>query len=344
IPSRANGRGLREVGVSPTLAPGLADAPTAGLGAAAIGRALADGELSTLLLLARDPFTELSDRPTWERALDRADAVVAFADFVTPQLAEHATVVFPGESNAEKEGTLTHPDGRLQRVRQAVPHADEARPVWAVLAQLCERAGAPLTPPTNGAGPAAGGSVVATNGAAPALSLPSVTAAVAAAVPFYAGITLDEIGGRGIRWQDRDAASAAPAAELRTGPLAAPPELPAGLRLGAVPALFASPAVQHSPSLRFLAPRQRVELSPADAERLGIAAGDDVEVTSGDRSVRATAALRDTVRPGSVFLLQGLGESGAEALTNGVPRTVEVRSAPPLIHQVGAATDEADPA
>jgi NADH-quinone oxidoreductase subunit G len=348
IPSRANGRGLREVGVSPRLAAGLADSPAPGLSTAEIGPALAAGELSTLLLVAADPLTELSDRPTWERALDSAEAVVAFSDFVTPSLAEHATVVFPGESNAEKEGTLTHPDGRLQRVRQAVPHAGEVRPVWAVLAELCYQTGAPLpagASAANGSAPAAGGagssSTAAADGAAakgadrPILSLPDVTAAIAVDVPFYAGITLDEIGGRGVRWQDRDAAAAAPEAELPSGPLETPPDLPAGLHLGAAPALFASPAVEHSPSLRFLAPRQRAELSPDDAQRLGIAPGADVEVSSGDRVVRATAAIRAAIRPGSVFLTQGLGAEGAEALTNGAPSTVEVRSAPPLIHQVG---------
>ncbi|HYI80624.1 MAG TPA: NADH-quinone oxidoreductase subunit NuoG [Thermoleophilaceae bacterium] len=322
IGSRANGRGLREVGVAPKLAAGLADSSAPGLSAAEIGPALAAGELSTLLLVAADPQTELSDRPTWERAYDRAEAVVAFSDFITPGLAEHATVVFPSESNAEKEGTLTHPDGRLQRVRQAVPHAGAVRPVWAVLAELCARAGKPLSAPSS-------------NGSGPSLSLPDVTAAVTDAVPFYAGITLDEIGGRGVRWQDRDAASAAPEAELPSGPLESPPDLPTGLQLGAAPALFASPAVEHSPSLRFLAPRQRAELSPDDAQRLGIAPGEDVEVSSGDRVVRATAAIRAAIRPGSVFLTQGLGAEGAEALTNGAPRTVEVRSAPPLIHQVG---------
>jgi NADH-quinone oxidoreductase subunit G len=326
------------------------------LSAAEIGPALADGELSTLLLVAADPQTELSDRPTWARAYDRADAIVAFADFVTPGLAEHATVVFPGESNAEKEGTLTHPDGRLQRVRQAVPHAGEVRPVWTVLAELCHQAGAPLPAgrdAADGTGPApaagtgsaaaAAHAAAANGGGRPSLSLPDVTAAVAADVPFYAGITLDEIGGRGVRWQDRDAASAAPEAELPSGPLESPPDLPAGLHLGAAPALFASPAVEHSPSLRFLVPRQRAELSPADAQRLGIAPGEDVEVSSGDRVVRAAAAIREAIRPGSVFLTQGLGADGAEALTNGVPRTVEVRSAPPLIHQVvgGPAEDEA---
>jgi NADH-quinone oxidoreductase subunit G len=305
IPSGANGRGLREVGVAPLLGPGLADAPASGKATGEIAQALADGELSTLLLLHGDPLRELSDRPAWERALDAADAVVAFAEFVSPELAEHATVIFPGESNAEKEGTLTHPDGRLQRVRQAIPHIGQVRAEWRVLAELCERTGAGLDAPAT----------------------PLVTAALADAVPFYAGITLEEIGGRGVRWQDRDAASAAPQAERPSEPLAAPPELPDGLRLGAVPALFASPTVEHSPSLRFLAPRQRAELSPADAERLGIGPGDEVEVSAGDRKVRAIAALRAGVRPGSVFLLLGTGDDGANALTNGLPKTVEVRRA-----------------
>ena len=53
--------------------------------------------------------------------------MIAFTDFLTPALEENATVVFPAESNAEKEGTLTHPDGRLQRVRQAIGHPGEIR-------------------------------------------------------------------------------------------------------------------------------------------------------------------------------------------------------------------------
>jgi NADH-quinone oxidoreductase subunit G len=303
IPTAANARGLREVGVSPLLAPGLADAPATGHSASAIGAALAGGDLSTLLLVNADPARELSDRPTWARALDRAENVIAFSEFVTPELAEHATIVFPAECNAEKEGTLTHPDGRLQRVRQAIGRMGEVRAGWQVLAELCERTGA----------------------AVDALAAPAVTALVTEAVPFYAGLTLDEIGGRGVRWQDRDAASALPGAELPDAQLEAPPDLPGGLRLGATPSLFASPAVDHSPSLRFLTPRQRVELAPADAERLGIAAGDEVEVSSGDRAVRATAALRAAQRPGSVFMLQGTGDDGANALTNGAPRIVEVR-------------------
>ena len=48
----------------------------------------------------------------------------------------HADVVFPAESHAEKEGTVTHPDGRLQRLRPNVPHPGEVRPGWQVLVEL----------------------------------------------------------------------------------------------------------------------------------------------------------------------------------------------------------------
>ena len=48
-------------------------------------------------------------------------------------------------------------------------------------------------------------------------------------------------------------------------------------------------------------------------------------MSAGERTVRAKVALRQAQRPGSVFMLQGTGEDGANALTNGVPRIVEVR-------------------
>ena len=79
--------------------------------------------------------------------------------------------------------------------------------------------------------------------------------------------------------------------------------------------------------LRFLAPMQRAELSAADARERGIAPGDEVEVAINGTSVKATAALREAMAPGSVFLIEGTSQDNANALTNGEPRTVEVRKA-----------------
>jgi len=278
IPSGTNGRGLREVGCLPNLGPGLADPPATGKAAKEIAAALGD-ELSALMLLHADP----------PRTYSGGAFVVAFADHLTPGL-EEADVVFPAASYAEKEGTMTHPDGRVQRLRQAIGHPGEVRQPALVLAELCTRLGAEVD----------------------AVTTPMVTEQIAEAVPFYAGLTLDEIGGRGVRWQERDAASALTAPDIPDEPLEPPPDLPQGMKLGTVRTLWAGRETRHAPVLKFLEPRQQAELSAEDARRLGIKPGDEVEVAMNGTSVRAVARLRQAVEPGTVFLLEGSGlDAGA---------------------------------
>ena len=306
IPAGTNGRGLREVGCLPNLKPGLGDADTSGLTAAEVPQAIADGDVSALVLFQADPLRTHPDRGAWESALDRANFVLGVSDFVTESLLEHANVVFPAESYAEKDGTVTHPDGRLQRVRQAIGRPGDVRSIPQVLLDL----------------------VSGLLGSEIHLSGPSLFGQIASAVPFYGGLTYEEIGGRGIRWQDRDAAGKLAQSPLPGTELETPPALPSsGLRLGTAPSLWAGRETDHAPVLRFLAPMQRAELAAADARELGIAPGDQVEVAINGTSVKATAALREAMAPGSVFLIEGTSQDNANALTNGEPRTVEVRKA-----------------
>jgi NADH-quinone oxidoreductase subunit G len=285
IPAGANGRGLREVGCLPNLGPGLIDVESPGRGVAEVRDALGD-ELAALVLMHVDPQRELAG--AWEQALERTGSVIAFTDFTGEWLEQHADVVFPSASYAEKEGTVTHPDGRVQRVRQSIGHPNQVRPDWQVLAELCARLDAPLD----------------------ARTAPMVTALVADAVPFYADLTLEEIGGKGVRWQDRGAVSALAVERPSENELERPPEQPAGMRLGSARSLWSGRETEHAPSLRFLAPEPRAELSPHDAGRLGVSSGDDLELAvNGDR-VRATAAVRSAVPPGSVFLAPGALEPG----------------------------------
>jgi len=207
IPAGTNGRGLREAGVLPNANPGLCEpAAAGGLDARGIARGLTEGELTALLLLQSDPLTgsrpsealdgepperDPADAELWQRALERASTVVAHATFLTDSLREHANVVFPAQAYAEKEGTIVHPDGRIQRLRAAVARVgglDCTRAQWQVIAELTARIG---------------------------LDLEVLTGAMASqqlfdAVPFYAGLTLEEIGGKGVRWQERDPAGAYP--------------------------------------------------------------------------------------------------------------------------------------
>ncbi|MBV8955919.1 MAG: NADH-quinone oxidoreductase subunit NuoG, partial [Solirubrobacterales bacterium] len=122
IPAGANGRGLREVGVLPSAGPGLRALERHGRSASEIGAAAAAGEVTALYLFGTDPVRELPDRELWEQALHRAALVVAHASVLTEGLREHANVIFPAESHAEKEGTVVHPDGRIQRLRVAIAH------------------------------------------------------------------------------------------------------------------------------------------------------------------------------------------------------------------------------
>ena len=276
IPSGANGRGLREAGVVPDAGPGLTPLDRPGRGATAIARAAADGELTALYLLQTDPVRDQPDRALWEHALHRAALVVAHASVLTEGLREHATVIFPAESHAEKEGTVVHPDGRLQRLRIAIAHPGEVRPGWAVLAELARRAGTDFGVERS----------------------EDVFEQLVAAVPFYEGLTLDELGGHGVRWPEREQAAAISAGPEVAGPAPATP-VPAAagasasasqngaLRLGTYRPIWAAPECEISPALQYLIPAQQVELSPDDARRLGIADGDEVEVAqNGTRLAR----------------------------------------------------------
>ena len=82
---------------------------------------------------------------------------------------------------------------------------------------------------------------------------------------------------------------------------------------------------ERSPALRFLMPRQTLELSLADAERFGVAQGDQVNVRSNGHSVSAEGRDPRADPPGSGFLIEGLAEQGPNALAGA--ETVEIEKA-----------------
>jgi NADH-quinone oxidoreductase subunit G len=175
-----------------------------------------------------------------------------------------------------------------------VPRPGLVRPMWQVLAEL-----------------------IATIGDETGIeSAPDALAAIANEVPFLAGLTPDEIGGTGVRWQEREAArNFAAAATTRHSPLTTRhSDSNGGLRLGTYRDLWASEVTERNPALHFLVPQQKVELAPADAERLGVADGDEVNVRSNGSSVRARVHLRERMRPGAAFLIAGTTEQNANRL------------------------------
>ncbi|MDX6606475.1 MAG: NADH-quinone oxidoreductase subunit [Solirubrobacterales bacterium] len=322
VPEESNARGLREVGCLPGAKPGLEPAP-AGKGSAAIKDALANHELGAMLLVNADPVRTHPDTVGWRQAL-AGSFVVSISSF-DDDSTKLANLVIPAETYAEKEGTVTHPDGRLQRVRRNVPLPEGMIPGWRFLAAVAAELGIEIA----------------------AESPADIFDALSTDVPFYDTLTYEEIGGTGFRWGDRDpgqswtptsAAGAGAAAGTPTEPRdesrtafpvigdRSPADAPAGgaLVLGTYRDLWATDVTKRNPALRFLMPKQKLELATKDAESLELANGDAVTVSVNGSSVEATVAIRGRMRQGAAFLIEGTDEANGNVLTNGVPQRIQV--------------------
>jgi NADH-quinone oxidoreductase subunit G len=320
VPSGTNARGIREAGALPDAGPGYSEIEP-GRGASEIADALIAGDDTALYLFQVDPLRDLSDSARWAHALERAGIVVAHAAVLTEGIAAHADVVFPAESSAEKEGTIVHPDGRVQRLRTAIRHPGEVRSGWQVLADLSRSVGTDLGVLTSG----------------------MAFRQLVEAVPFYAGLTLEEIGGRGVRWPETEAAEAMPAGAVSdavpapsvishpsVAGLSSPEssELATGgsigrLRVGLYRSIWAAPEVEISPALRFTVAEQLVELSPEDAVRLGIEHGAAVQVAQNGTRLNGRAAIRTGVPAGTAFVAAGIAQDSANALTETLVEVVK---------------------
>jgi NADH-quinone oxidoreductase subunit G len=378
IPDTTNARGLREAGCLPDAGPGLSET-TAGMSTEEIRSALVSGELSGLVLFGVDPLRDFPDTPAWEEALTAADFVVSFSMHENATTAR-ADVVFPLETHAEKDGTVTHPDGRIQRVRPSAGRPGYVQSNIVVLAELAKALG--LDTGVD--------------------SQPTAFAALAEAVSFYEGISDEQIGGRGLRWQDREGAASSDDGSERSGPEGAtespeqgptetgatsqpgyvhsthsvaraqsedgaseseetvasgspdtqrdapismvqPDQTPRGvasgdpdatvppsqgedgsLLLGTYRDLWAGPITELNPPLKFLTPQQRVEISTADAESLGLRSGDRVRVSQNGSGVEAEVHVKERVGKGVVFMAEGILEGNANALLNGGPAQVKI--------------------
>ena len=184
VPLDPNGRGIRESGAYENSGPGLTAVDASGRDAAEIRDALVSGELEAVILWDVDPVRDFAEPEAWQEALTNANFTLAASMFDGPGTGA-ADVHLPLESHAEKEGTVTHPDGRLQRVRPSVPHPGAIRPLWQALTDLSAKLGDETEAGT----------------------AQEVFELLATNSPLYKGITYDTIGGTGQRWQEANPSS-----------------------------------------------------------------------------------------------------------------------------------------
>ena len=283
-PAATNGRGMREAGFAAGHGPGYADARrAAGRDAAGSprGSPTATSPRSTCCTptrCARTPTARVG-----ARARRRADVIAARVRADGRRCASTPTSSSPPRPTRRRRARSSHPDGRVQRLRPAIGRPGAPTP------GRCAPAGrsSPTSPRAPGTDPASRRA----DGLAPQLF---------EAVPFYAGLTLDEIGGRGVRWPARAAAARARAAPWEPAALdvrAPPARAGATARCGSAPAARCGPPRRSTsrPRCSSCARSQVVELSPRRRRPLGIREGDQVEVGANGTRVRGAVRLRAAV-------------------------------------------------
>jgi NADH-quinone oxidoreductase subunit G len=172
-----NEQGARDLGILPHMLPGYRPAASAGRNTAEQLQDAANGRMAALWVSGVDLVNAYWDREAARRALEEAPFVVV-SDIRMTDTARMANVVLPVTSVAERHGTFTNVEGRVQQFWKAYDPPDGVRQEWRIACQLAARLGAPIHYATSRA----------------------ILADIAANVPIYAGCGPDKLGDEGVRW------------------------------------------------------------------------------------------------------------------------------------------------
>ena len=153
VASKGNTQGLLDAGVAPELLPGMQDyaagrekfatawhvaLPEGGADATNILVGIEQGSIRALFLVGVNPLVGFPESGRWRKALEKLESLVV-QDILASDLTAMATVVLPGAASAEKRGSVTALDQRVNKLRIAVEPPGEARPELAVLCELFAR-------------------------------------------------------------------------------------------------------------------------------------------------------------------------------------------------------------
>ncbi len=277
--------------------------------------AMLDGRIKGLFIFGEDPVRTDPDTHHVIRALEALEFLVVEDLFVT-ETALYADVVLPGCSYAEKEGTFTNTERRVQRVRKAVEVEGDARLDTDVFTELMNRMGYPQ----------------------PRLTAAQIMDEIALLTPSYAGMSharLDgpEVAGRGLQWPCTgpdhpgtpilhvgsfsrgtglySIADYRPAAELPDA------DYPLLMSTGRVLYQYNACAMTgRTPGIDEMAGSSFIEVNDRDAAALGIADGDRVRVSSRRGSIVSTARVSGKTSPGEVWMPLHFQDGNCNWLTN----------------------------
>ena len=265
---------------------------TTGMNATQIIDGCASGTVKTLFIAGENPVVSYPDQARVQSALDKVEFLVVSDLFMT-ETAAMADVVLPACSFAEKEGTFTSVDRRVQHIKPAIAKIGQSRSDFEIVAAL----------------------IAALGGQAPA-SPEALFGEIAASVPGYSGMSYDSLGEEG---------AFAPVAIKAT--LVAPKVTMIAPEAGKL-ALVTGSALYHNGTLSqygegpmYVCPEGYLELSRSDAARLKIANDDLLNVTSATGSVKLKARVSLRMPEGVVFTPYHFAATPVNQVWSGAPVT-----------------------
>ena len=289
--------------------------PSPGLTVTEMIDAVGEGRIRALYVMAENPMLSDPDVNHVRAALERCEFLVV-QDIFHTETAELAHVVLPGVSFAEKDGTFTATDRRVQLVRKAIEPLGEARPDWEIVCELAKRFTKHATTDWDYPSPK------------------EVMAEIAALTPIYGGISYERLeAGEVLHWPCRSpddpgtpylhkgkfargkgkfhAVTFKEAAELPDE------EYPLILTTGRI--MFhwhTGTMTRRSEKLDKEVSEAYVEISAYDADALGIGKSERVRISSRRGEIEARAWVTKRVPPGVVFIPFHFAEAAANVLTH----------------------------
>jgi NADH-quinone oxidoreductase subunit G len=316
--SRSNTFGALDMGLAPDLLPGRVGLDsiasgelaatwgefphTTGRDTKSILEGMDTGEIRGLVMVGADPIRDTHHPQIAANALQSAEYVVAIDLFLTDSN-RNADVILPALGFAEKEGTVTNVEGRVQKLNQVKPGPGQSRRDSAIVADIAIGMGSPLH-----------------------LASPeTICKEIAEVAPAYQGVTWDLL-----EWDERDGVVVPIAGKARLNhiPVAtAGPKTPRAKMTLHLAAVMYDDGVRlrHSPSLQPLAIGPVANLNPADASRLGATVGGMVHVVTKQGEGDFRVVLDSRTPEGVVYI--PFNQPGAAALgTDPVVRVAAVGS------------------
>ena len=267
-----------------------------------------EGEVRALYVVGENPLVTYPDRNKTLNALEKLDFLIV-QDLFLSETAKQAHVVLPAVSFAEKEGTFTSIERRVQKLRKALDTQGKARSDFDIILSLSHQMDYEMhyTSPTQ------------------------VLQEINSLVPLYAGITYERLDGQGLQWpcvsaedpgsgllyEDGFPMGKAKLLPVEYNPMGNGKENEFPMLLVTVQSLFHSGSFSlRAPGLNEICPEGFAELNEQDALRLKISSGDTITIKSPKGEIKVKSKVTDRTPPGRVLIPYHFDKLMVNLLTN----------------------------